>query len=77
MKVLESPDLNQIENLWKELNIVHERNPQNLCELKTICQQEWEKMDSDFFQTIANDSEAFFKLLQTIKGPYSKQCTCH
>ena len=35
--------------LWKELKIkVHERNPQDLCELKTICQVEWEKIDSDF-----------------------------
>ena len=57
VKVLEwpcqSPDVNSIENLWKELKIkVHERNPQNLCEFQTICQQEWEKIDSDFSRSL-------------------------
>ena len=60
VKVLEwpsqSPDLNPIENLWKELKIkVHKRNPQNLCELKTICQQEWEKIDSDFCKKLTSN----------------------
>ena len=50
------PDLNPIENLWKELEIkVHNRNPQNLCELKTLCQQEWEKMDSDFCKKLTSN----------------------
>ena len=60
VKVLEwpsqSPDLNPIENLWKELKIkVHQRNPQNLCELKTICQQEWEKISSDFCSKLTSN----------------------
>ena len=60
VKVLEwpgqLPDFNPIENLWKELKIkVHKRNPQNLCELKTVCHQEWEKMDCDFCEKLTSN----------------------
>ena len=60
VKVLEwpsqSPDLNPIENLWKELKIqVHKRNPQNVGKLKTVCQQEWEKIDSDFCKKLTSN----------------------
>ena len=60
VKVLEwpsqSPNLNPIENLWKELKIkVHKRNPQNLGEHKTIRQQEWEKMNSDFCNKLTSN----------------------
>ena len=60
VKVLEWPsqsfDLNPIENLWKELKIkVHKRNPQNLRELKTLCQQEWEKMESYFCKKLTSN----------------------
>ena len=60
VKVLEwpsqSPDLNPIENLCKELKIkVHMRNSQILCELKTICQQEWKKIDSDFCKKLTSN----------------------
>ena len=49
MKVLEwpsqGPDLNLIENRWKDLNItVHRRSPSNLTELEQICKEEWEKI---------------------------------
>ena len=49
MKVLEwpgrNPDLNPIENLWKDLKIaVHRRSPSNLTELEQICEEEWEKI---------------------------------
>lgn len=45
----QSPDLNPIEHLWKQFKIqVHARNPLNLNELKTICQEEWSKISTDF-----------------------------
>ncbi|CAJ0951774.1 unnamed protein product [Ranitomeya imitator] len=41
----QSPDLNPIENLWKELKIkVHMRHPKNLDNLEKICVEEWAKI---------------------------------
>ncbi|KAK3560352.1 hypothetical protein QTP86_006437 [Hemibagrus guttatus] len=48
-KVLEwlsqAPDLNPIENLWRELKIhVAQRQPQNITALEEICMEEWAKL---------------------------------
>ena len=41
----QSPDLNPIEHLWRDLKIaVHRRSPSNLTELERICREEWEKL---------------------------------
>lgn len=49
IKVMEwpsqSPDLNPIENLWRELKVrVAKRQPTNLNDLERICKEEWAKI---------------------------------
>uniref|UniRef100_A0AAZ3NS11 Tc1-like transposase DDE domain-containing protein n=1 Tax=Oncorhynchus tshawytscha TaxID=74940 RepID=A0AAZ3NS11_ONCTS len=41
----QSPDLNLIEHLWKDLKIAVQRHsPSNLTELEGICREEWAKL---------------------------------
>lgn len=48
-----SPDLNPIENLWKELKIrVHKRHPSNLDQLTRYCMEEWDNMPAQICQNL-------------------------
>ncbi|KAI4888988.1 hypothetical protein NFI96_003207 [Prochilodus magdalenae] len=52
IKVMElpsqSPDLNPIQNLWRELKVrVAKRQPQNLNDLEMICKEEWTNIPPD------------------------------
>ena len=41
----QSPDLNPIEHLWRDLKMaVHRRSPSNLMELERCCKEEWAKL---------------------------------
>ena len=41
----QSPDLNPIKHLWRDLEIAVQRcSPSNLTELERICIEEWEKL---------------------------------
>ncbi|KAK3529160.1 hypothetical protein QTP70_018113, partial [Hemibagrus guttatus] len=41
----QSPDLNPIENLWRELKVrAAKRQPRNLNDLEMICKEEWDKI---------------------------------
>ncbi|KAF2357177.1 Homeobox domain-like [Trinorchestia longiramus] len=41
----QSPDMNPIENLWRELKLkIQKRCPNNITELKEICIEEWNKI---------------------------------
>ena len=45
----QSPDLNPIENLWRELKVrVCARHPSNIAELEKICKEEWTQIPQDF-----------------------------
>ncbi len=41
----QSPDLNPIENLWRELKVrVAKRQPRNFNDMERICKEEWDKI---------------------------------
>uniref|UniRef100_A0A8C4THU6 Tc1-like transposase DDE domain-containing protein n=1 Tax=Erpetoichthys calabaricus TaxID=27687 RepID=A0A8C4THU6_ERPCA len=44
----QSPDLNPIEHLWRDLKMaVHRHFPSNLMELERCCKEEWAKLAKD------------------------------
>ena len=68
IKVLEwpcqSPDLNPIENLWRELKLrVAKRQPRNLMDLERICTEEWTKIPT---KICANLLKNYNKRLTTV-----------
>uniref|UniRef100_A0A3Q3LNM3 Transposase Tc1-like domain-containing protein n=1 Tax=Mastacembelus armatus TaxID=205130 RepID=A0A3Q3LNM3_9TELE len=67
-KVLEwpsqSPDLNPIENLWRELKVrVAQRQPQNITALEEICMEDWAKIPATVCENLVKT--------------YRKRLICH
>ncbi len=72
-KVLEwpsqSPDLNPIENLWRELKVsVAQRQPQNITALEEICMEEWAKIPA----TVCENLVKTFDLCHCQQRVYNK-----
>ncbi len=60
IKVLEwpsqSPDLNPIENLWRELKVrVAKHQPRNLNDLERICKEEWDKIPPEMCANLVDN----------------------
>ncbi len=72
-KVLEwpsqSPDLNPIENLWRELKVhVAQRQPQNITALEEICMEEWAKIPATVCENLVKTYRKRWPLSLPTKG---------
>ncbi len=63
----QSPDLNPIENLWRELKVrVAKRQPQNLNDLERICKDEWDKIPPEMCANlVANYKKGLASVIAT------------
>ncbi len=73
IKVLEgpsqSPDLNPIENLWRELKVrVAKRQPRNLNDLERICKEEWDKIPPEMCANLVANYKKRLTSVITNKG---------
>ncbi|KAG2469811.1 TCB1 transposase, partial [Polypterus senegalus] len=69
----QSPDLNPIEHLWRDLKMaVQRRFPSNLIELERCCKEEWAKLAKDrCAKLVASYSKRFESVIAT-KGASTK-----
>lgn len=77
IKVLEwpsmSPDLNPIENLWRELKIrIQARRPSNVNQLKEICKEEWSNISADVCSNLIKSYKKRLEAVIVNKGYSTK-----
>jgi transposase len=66
-----SPDLNPIENIWKQLkdNIQSQKVfPKNVNELKVALKNEWENLDSSVFEEVVNSMPRRINMVLQARG---------
>ena len=71
----QSPDINPIEHAWKQLKtLVNERpqRPRNLDELWVALQEEWEKIDLDFINSLVHSMPKRVRAVYKVKGKSTK-----
>uniref|UniRef100_A0AAZ3NVK9 Transposase n=1 Tax=Oncorhynchus tshawytscha TaxID=74940 RepID=A0AAZ3NVK9_ONCTS len=76
-KVLEwpsqSPDLNPIENLWRELKVrVAQQQPQNITALEGICMEEWTKIPAPVCENLVKTYRKHLTSVIANKGYITK-----
>ena len=85
IKVLEcpsqSPDLNPIGNLWRELKIrVAKRQPRKLKDLERICKEEWTKIPPKICANLLKNYNKrlwfLHQVLMSVVSPPSIKCYC-
>ncbi len=79
IKVLEwpsqSPDLNPIENLWRELKVrVAKRQPRNLNDLERICKEEWDKIPPEMCANLVANYKKHLTSVIANKAFATKSC---
>ena len=69
----QSPDLNRIEHLWKDLKIaVPRRSPSSLTELEKICKEEWEKISKSRCVKLIQTYQRRLKAVIAAEGAFPK-----
>jgi transposase len=78
-KVLEwssqSPDLNPIENLWRELKVrVAQQQPQSITALEETCMEEWAKIPATVYENLVKTYRKRLTSVIVNKGYITKYC---
>ena len=69
----QSPDLNPIQHLWKDLKIaVQQCSPSNLTELERICREEWEKLPKYRCAKVHASNSRRLEAVIAVKGASTK-----